>query len=284
MFPNKALLKIVLGVRQSCLRVWLICSASLILSFFSAPSYSEEILIAVASNFVAPMKALAEHFEQQRGDKVTMVSGSSGKLYAQIVNGAPFQIFFSADQAKPLALDQGGISVPGSRTTYAQGRLALVSAESFEGKLGSKETDSKSINALEKLERGDYRRLAIANPRVAPYGAAAIEVLDNLKIDSEAGDRLVQGQNISQTYHFVATGNVDIGLVSLSQVVGNENLDTDALWIVPESLHNPIAQDVVLLEETPGVINFYEWLSSNEAQAIIADYGYETVTASVSIQ
>lgn len=257
-----------IGAAQNTFRACLVFIAGLLASFHSTTSFSEDILVAVASNFILPMRELSDRFEQQTDDRVTLVSGSSGKLYAQIINGAPFQLFLSADQTKPVALEERGLVVTGTSKTYARGRLALLSSQSY--------GDDSETSVFQQLKQGGYERLAIANPRVAPYGVAALEVLSALGIDSDQEGRLVHGQNISQTYHFVDTGNVDMGFVSLSQVLNGRNLGSNRIWIVPEILHSPILQDMVLVKDTLASRRFYNWLSSEEAGLIMNRYRYES--------
>jgi molybdate transport system substrate-binding protein len=196
---------------------------------------AEEVLVAVASNFTAPMQELVEQFERESGHQVQLAFGSSGRFYAQIVNGAPYQLFFSADQEKPQKLEEAGFSVRGSRFTYAIGSLVLWSRDS-----------SLTVDGPEILD-SDFNRLALANPELAPYGRAAVEVLESLNQADDTRARWVQGENIAQTYQFVETGNAQLGFVAKSQVFNNGQLDKGSGWVIPQQLHKAIRQDAVLL-------------------------------------
>lgn len=242
-------------------------ATAILLSGLGNAVHAEQISIAVASNFTAPMRELARVFEERTGNEVRLSSGSSGKIFAQIQNGAPFQAFFSADQDKPAQLEQQGRIVPGSRFTYAQGRLVLWSAR--EGTVD---------DAGEVLKQGKFKRLAIANPRLAPYGIAAMELLANLSLTDKVSGKLVQGENISQTYQFVATGNTDLGLVALSQILHNGRMTQGSMWRVPENLYQPILQDAVILsgQSTPALEEFWRFAQSQAAQVVIRSFGYET--------
>jgi molybdate transport system substrate-binding protein len=225
-----------------------------------------EVQVAVAANFTAPMRAIAAAFEQDTGHKALLAFGSSGKFYAQIRNGAPFQVFLSADDEKPARLEQAGMAVAGTRFTYAIGQLALWSA-----KAGY--VDNKG----EVLKQGGYAHLAIANPKLAPYGAAAIEVLKNLGLLETVQPRLVQGENIAQTYQFVASGNAELGFVALSQVTRDGRLTQGSAWIVPAHLHAPIRQDAVILangKDNAAASALMAYLKSDKAKAVIRAYGY----------
>ncbi|MYM62490.1 molybdate ABC transporter substrate-binding protein [Pseudomaricurvus sp. HS19] len=221
--------------------------------------------IAVAANFTAPMEAITHAFEEQTGHTVSVSFGSSGKLFAQVQNGAPFDAFLSADTAKPEALVNAGLAIKESRFTYAVGTLALYGGDS---------TDAKRL-----LESGDYNKLAIANPRLAPYGAAAMETLQALGVADSAASKLVTGENISQTWQFVFTGNADIGFIALSQIIKGGTPPTGA-WVVPGQLHSPIHQDAVLLErgkDNPASQSLLDFLKGDTAREIIQRYGYATV-------
>jgi molybdate transport system substrate-binding protein len=225
-----------------------------------------DVQVAVAANFTAPMRAIAAAFEQDTGHKALLAFGSSGKFYAQIRNGAPFQVFLSADDEKPARLEQAGMAVAGTRFTYAIGQLALWSA-----KAGY--VDNKG----EVLKQGAYAHLAIANPKLAPYGAAAIEVLKNLGLLETVQPRLVQGENIAQTYQFVASGNAELGFVALSQVTRDGKLTQGSAWIVPAHLHAPIRQDAVILangKDNAAASALMAYLKSDKAKAVIRAYGY----------
>ncbi|WP_226661582.1 molybdate ABC transporter substrate-binding protein [Microbulbifer aggregans] len=247
-------------IRIPCkfLALWCVVAASIV--------RADEITIAVAANFATPMEAICQRFEQDTGHKVHLAVGSSGKFFAQIEHGAPFQAFFSADQAKPAQLERNGLTVPNSRFTYARGRLVLWSA--------APEAVDATGNAL---KRGTYHKLAIANPKLAPYGAAAVETLKNLGLESSARKHLVQGENIAQTFQFVASGNAELGLVALSQVMRNGEIGSGSAWLVPETLYSPILQDAVILvpgRNSAALASFWEFVQSKPAQRIIESYGY----------
>ena len=222
--------------------------------------------VAVASNFYEPMLQLATAFEKETGNKVLISAGATGALYAQIKNGAPFDVFFAADQRRPGALLKEGNAIKGSRFTYAQGRLALWSKQ-----LGyNSEADFKK-----SLARLDH--LAVANPKNAPYGAAAIDVLKKINVYQKIKTKIVEGQNIGQTYQYVSTQNVIAGFVSLSQVYRNGQIIEGSAWIIPSALHRPLNQDALLLlhgKNNKTAISFLAFLHSNAAQAIIRSFGY----------
>ena len=238
-----------------------------LIGFFAATASAEEVQVAVAANFTAPMQAIAAAFEKDTGHKARLAFGSSGKFYAQIRNGAPFQVLLSADDETPARLEQEGMAVSGTRFTYAIGKLALWSS-------GEGVVDSKG----EILKRGGYAHLAIANPKLAPYGAAAIEVLKKLALLDAVQPRLVQGENIAQTYQFVASGNAELGFVALSQVTQDGKLIKGSAWMVPGNLHTPIRQDAVILANGkgyPAASALMNYLKSDKAQAVIRAYGYD---------
>lgn len=234
----------------------------------SAMAHAAQIQVAVAANFTAAMKEIAAQFEKNSEHTLLLSFGSSGKFFAQIQNGAPFHVFLSADQDKPEALEQAGLSVPGSRFTYATGALTLWSARP-----GFRD------ETYTRLKNGDFSKLALTNPKLAPYGAAAMEVLEALELKQATEPKWVQGENIAQTYQFVASGNADIGFVALSQIMDKGHVKEGASWIVPGELHNPIRQDAVLLKsakDSAGAKALLDYLRSDEARAIIHAYGYKT--------
>ena len=222
----------------------------------------DEIRIAVAANFVVVLEDLATRFESTSEHEVLLSSGSTGGHYAQIRNGAPFEAFFGADVARPALLEQEGRIVPGSRFTYALGRIALWSAS-----VGYVDGDKV-------LEHGDFRFLAIANPELAPYGAAAREVLMGLGLWEGLQDRLVQGQDIGQTLSFVHTRAAELGFVAYSQLRNPEAPVDGSYWLVPESMHAPIEQQAVLLKDVQAAREFLEFVQSAEGAEMIRSYGY----------
>lgn len=234
---------------------------------FAAPADAEEVNVAVAANFTGPMQKIAADFERETGHKALLSFGSSGKFYAQVRNGAPFQVLLSADQEIPLKLEQEGLTVPATRFTYAAGNLVLWSAR--EGMV-----DSKG----EVLGKGSYAHIAIANPKLAPYGEAALEVLKKLGLLEKVRSRLVQGENIAQTHQFVASGSVELGFVALSQVMKDGKLSGGSAWIVPAALHSPIRQDAAVLAKGKGsaaALALMRYLKSDKAKAVIRSFGYD---------
>lgn len=221
-----------------------------------------EVRVAVATNFSAPMREIATAFEQSGSHQTRLSFGSSGKLYAQIANGAPFELFLSADSAKPRALIEQGLAEADSSFTYAVGTLALWAP------------GTEDPWAL--LHSGIYRRLAIANARVAPYGAAAREVLAAEGLLLATQSKLVTGENINQAYQFVATGNAQLGFVALSQLLAGGEMPADA-EIIPASLHAPITQDAVLLPggaDNAAAVALLAFLQGPTAREIMRRYGY----------
>ncbi|KAA6183059.1 molybdate ABC transporter substrate-binding protein [Thiohalocapsa marina] len=235
----------------------------------AAPSATAgEAQIAVAANFTAPMKRITALFEQDTGHSVRTSYGATGKFYAQIRNGAPFEALLAADQKRPERLEAEGVGVPGSRFTYAIGSLVLWSA-----KPGLVENDPSL------LRTGNFNKLSVANPKLAPYGEAAMQTLSALRLRQALEPRLVMGENIAQTFQFVDTGNADLGFVALSQVMQDGRIAKGSGWIVPGDLHAPIRQDAVMLHrgrDNPAVIELIAYLQSEKAQAVIRDFGYQT--------
>lgn len=230
------------------------------------PGQAEEILVAVASNFAEPMADIIRRFETETGHAVSMATGSSGRFYAQIVNGAPFQLFFSADQEKVAQLTANGLTVPDSVFTYAVGRLALWSA-----------LEQSEPIELEQLADASFQRLAIANPRVAPYGAAAVEVLEAAGMSPLGDSRIVLGENIAQTFQFVDTGNAELGFVALSQIYRNGRVLKGSAWIVPAEMHQAIRQDAALLARAgacDACQQLLDFVASASSHEIMRSYGY----------
>jgi len=222
-----------------------------------------EVKAAVAANFTAAMKEIAAGFEAATGHKVLASYGSTGKLYAQIENGAPFEVFLAADRKRPAMLEDAGTA--SGRFTYAVGKLVLWSA------------DPGLVDAAGKvLQTGRFRRLAIANPATAPYGAAAMQVIGALGLGDSLQEKLVRGDSIAQTYQFVATANAGLGFVALAQVVLNPS---GSRWEVPQALYDPIRQDAVLLRAgagNPAAAALLAYLKSAPARAVIERFGYGT--------
>ena len=236
----------------------------LLISLASLPAAADEVRIAVATNFSAAAQELALRFEEISGHRVTLISASTGKLYAQIVNGARLDAFLAADSARPERLEGDGLAVAGSRFTYARGRLALWSARP-----GRVDSDG------DVLGRGDFRHLALANPRLAPYGQAARQTLEAKGLWGRLGDRLVRGENIGQTYQFVASGAAELGFVAYSQLRVKDRLAGGSFWLVPEALHRPIDQQAVLLDDRGPPRQFLDFLGGEQGRGILESYGYE---------
>lgn len=239
----------------------------LLLSVLALPAGADDVQVAVAANFTAPMQQIAALFEKDTGHKATLAFGATGKFYAQIANGAPFEVFLSADDETPARLEKEGHAIASSRYTYAIGRLALWSAQA--GKV-----DDKG----DVLKSADIAHLALANPKTAPYGAAAIEVMQKKGVLAALQPKFVQGENIAQTYQFVASGNAEIGFVALSQIWKDGKLTTGSAWIVPASLHEPIRQDAILLNrgrDKPAASALLIYLKGEKARTIIRSYGYD---------
>jgi molybdate transport system substrate-binding protein len=227
---------------------------------FSFPVTADEVKIAVAANFTAAMKEIAKSFEKSSGHKALVSYGSTGKLYAQILHDAPFEVFLAADQKRPRLLEQKQLA--DRRFTYAIGKLALWSS------------DTQREVSAEALKKNDFDRLALTNPKTAPYGAAAVTVMQRLELYETLRPKLVQGDNVTQTYQFVATGSAQMGFVALAQTVLD---NSGSSWEIPSELYEPIRQDAVLLtkgKENRAAIAFLEYLNSEAAHAIIQRYGY----------
>jgi molybdate transport system substrate-binding protein len=240
----------------------------ILLSAFTLCLEAKPVQVAVAANFSKTMQSLVTEFEKNYDYQIALSFGSSGKFYAQIKQGAPYELFFSADQAKPEVLQQEGLVVAGSRFTYAIGRLVVWTVR------------PDFANKIEiKLKYGAFNKLAIANPKLAPYGAATLQVLSHLGLIDDTQARWVRGENIAQTYQFVHSGNADLGFVALSQLLGRKNMIEGFYWLVPDNMHQPIKQDVVLLKraaQSQGAKTFLDFIHTEKAQTIIAEYGYTT--------
>ena len=234
---------------------------------FVSAANAAEVQVAVAANFTAPIKDIAVEFEKDTGHKVLAAFGPTGGLYTQVKNGAPFEVFFSADDTTPARLESEGEIVPGSRFTYAIGKLVLWSA-----------TESYVDEQGEVLKRNEFKHLSIANPKTAPYGLAATQVMDKLGVSEAILPKLVEGTNITQAHQFVATGNAELGFVALSQVYKDGKITSGSAWIVPEDLYEPIRQDAVILnkgKDNPAAAALVEYLKGPKAAAVIRRYGYE---------
>lgn len=230
-------------------------------------AHAGQVSVAVAANFTAPMTQLAVDFEKATGHQAVLSYGSTGKFYAQISNGAPFDVLLAADVATPAKLVQEGLGAKASQFTYAVGRLALWSAT-----VGF--VDAKG----DVLRQGQFRRLAIASSLVAPYGVAAIQTLERLGLREKVATKLVTGESIGQTFNMVSTGNAELGFVALSQVLADGKIKSGSAWLVPANLHSPIEQDAVLLQHGTGnaaALALMAFLKTDKAKAVIASFGYE---------
>ncbi len=242
------------------MRCFLLAAA---LAFGARWGLAGEVRVAVASNFFEVAKVLAARFEAATGQAVRLARGSTGKHYAQIRNGAPFDVFLAADAERPRRLEQAGVARPHSRFSYAIGKVVLWSP-----KPGYVDPAGKV------LETGAFRYLAVANPRLAPYGRAAREILRRRGLWVRLRDRMVRGENIGQTFQFVKSGNAELGFVAYAQVKRPEKPVEGSLWIPPQSLYESIEQQAVLLKDTPAARAFLAFLASGEARNIIQGYGY----------
>lgn len=232
-----------------------------------APAFADEVKVAVAANFSEPLKKIAADFEKDTGNKVTISSGATGGIFAQIKNGAPFEIFLAADDETPAKVEKEGMGVKGSRFTYAIGKLVLWSA-----KPGY--VDAKG----EVLKKAAFEHLSVANPKTAPYGAAGVEVLKKMGIYESLQPKIVEGQNITQAQQFVVSGNAELGFVALSQVWKDGVLTSGSAWIVPTGDYAPIRQDAILLNpgaNKPVAEALLKYLKGDKARAVIKSYGYE---------
>lgn len=240
----------------------------------SLGSHADDVRVAVASNFSAPMQAIAAQFERDTGHRVLLSLGSTGKFYAQIRNGAPFDVLLAADDKVPYRLESEQLGVAGSRFTYAIGTLVLWSEqEDFV------DDDGKV------LSNAKFNHLALANPKTAPYGAAAMATLRKLGLDQALADRFVQGENIAQTHQFVASGNAELGFVALSQVVDNGRISSGSAWVVPPRLHPPIRQDALLLAhgaDSDAARQLMDYLRTEPATTVIKAYGYKSMSRDVA--
>jgi molybdate transport system substrate-binding protein len=243
-----------------------LCCLALLSMSAAAPLHAAEVAAAVAANFTAPMKQIAAAFEADTGHTVVLSFGSSGKLYAQIANGGPFDVFLSADAERPAQAEAEGLAVAGSRFTYAVGTLVLWSP------------DPKQVDAAGAvLKSGGFRHLAIANPKTAPYGTAAVEAMRKLGVYDTVAPRLVQGDSITQTWQFVATGNAELGFVAASQLIKDGQPLAGSRWVVPTDLYAPILQDAVRLKrgaDNPAAAALVDYLKGEKAAGIIRSYGY----------
>ena len=251
------------NLRRATIQAIALCSVTLATAMVCAA----EVHVAVAANFTAPMRQIADSFEKSTGHQVVLSYGATGKFYAQIINGAPFDVLLAADDETPEKLEKLGAAVPGTRFTYATGRLVLWSA-----------TPGAVDDKGAVLMRNSFTRLAIAAPKLAPYGAAAMQVLVKTGVLSAVQTKLVTGDSIGQAFNMVATGNAELGFVAVSQVFVDGKLKSGSAWVVPSDLHSPIKQDAVLLargDANPAALQLLAFLKSAQAKAIMVTFGYQ---------
>lgn len=235
--------------------MWLLC--------FSGIANAVEIRVAVAANFRFASEALAKQFEQATGHDVTLIFGSTGKHFAQIQNGAPFDVYLAADELRPRMLEEDGIAVSGTRFIYAIGKLVLWSPH-----------DDVAATLESQLERGDFRFLSIANPTLAPYGRAARQYLQSVNLWATIQPRLVRGENVNQAYQYVFSHNADLGLIAYARIKLPSSGTVGSYWEIPPTDYDPIRQQGILLKDTPPARAFIAYLRGEEARAIIESYGY----------
>lgn len=232
-------------------------------SAWATGANADQIRVAVASNFRYAIEDLAPRFEESTGHELMLIYGSTGKHFAQIQNGAPFDVFLAADELRPRMLEEDGSIVSGSRFVYAIGKLVLWSADA------DAEVDER------RLTDGNYRFLAVANPTLAPYGKAARQAMLKLGVWDSAFPRIVQGENVAQTYQFVVSGNAELGLIALAQIRVPGAGNSGAWWEVPATHYSPIRQQAALITDSSATRAFAAFLRSDEAIAVIRSYGYD---------
>ena len=245
---------------------WFIQAFLLGVTAWLSPLHAGEVSVAVAAHFAAPMQKIVQAFERDTGHQARLALGSTGKFYAQIKNGAPFAVLLAADEATPARLEKEGFTVAGTRFTYATGRLALWS------KRPGVVDDQGAV-----LRQGRWNKLALADPKLAPYGAAAQEVMRQLGVWPLWQNKLVQGESIGQAFQFVNTENVPLGFVALSQIWLDGRVSEGSAWVVPANLHPPLQHDAVLLrpgQDNPAALALLRYLQSDTAKAIIQRHGY----------
>lgn len=229
-------------------------------------AHADKVTVAVAANFTAPIQKIALAFEQETGHKIVAAYGSTGKFYAQIKNGAPFEVLLAADDETPTKLVAEGAAVAGTQFTYAIGKLVLWSAK-----------PAVVDGAGEVLKRGAFDHIALANPKLAPYGAAAVQAMKTLGVFDALQPKLVTAESIGQSYQFVTSGNALLGFVALSQVLKDGKIE-GSVWIVPAKLYSPIRQDAVLMEKgksNPAAVALMQFLKGEKTKVIVKSFGYE---------
>ena len=240
-------------------------------TLFGVAAQAGEVTVAVAANFTAPMQKIAQAFEQDTEHKALLAFGATGKFFAQIKNGAPFEVLLAADDETPARLEKESLAVPGTRFTYATGRLALWS------KQPNLVDDKGEVLRSPNLDKLGVHKIAIADPKLAPYGAAAMEVIQHLGVQANVVPKFVQGESIGQTYQFVSTENAQLGFVALSQISIDGRITQGSAWVVPQSMHTPLKQDAVLLnagKDNAAAHALLKYLQGDTAKVIITRYGY----------
>ncbi|MEY4428184.1 MAG: hypothetical protein RLZZ182_873 [Pseudomonadota bacterium] len=251
----------------SRLRIWLTGVVGLVLAVHGQAALADQALVAVAANFAPAMARIAASFERDTGHTLAITAGATGKFNAQIRAGAPFDVLLAADDDTPRQLESDGLAVKGKRFTYARGKLVLWSARPGV-------VDAQGA----VLKQGAFERLALANPKLAPYGTAAMEVISRLGLAERLLPRIVQGESIAQAYQFVSTGNAYLGFVALSQVTPPDRTPTGSWWVVPGHLYTPLLQDAVLLQHgqnNAAAKALMAYLRTDKARTVIGAYGYE---------
>lgn len=249
--------------KQFRLSKWL---SGLLMLAVSAAATAETVHVAAAANFIEPLKNISEQFEKSTGHKVMITSGSTGKIYAQIKNGAPYDLFLAADARTPAKLEQENAIVPKSRFTYAVGKLALWSAK-------PDYVDNKG----DILKKQPFAHIAIASPKLAPYGLAAMQTLEKRGLEKLLQPKIVQGENIGQTYQFIASGNAELGFVALSLIYRDGKVKSGSAWIVDAADYEPIRQDAVMLpkaKNNPAASALMDYLKSDASHKVLQSYGY----------
>jgi molybdate transport system substrate-binding protein len=249
-------------------KLWL--AAALLL--LTGVARADEVSVAVAANFTEPMKKIAAEFEKTSGHKVAPSFGSTGKFYAQVKAGAPFEVLLAADDETPSKMEQEGMAVKGSHFAYAIGKLVLWSAKEAV-------VDGNGDILKQGGKQGSFEHIALANPKLAPYGAAGVQTLQALGVYDAVAPKIVQGENIAQTYQFIVTGNALLGFVALSQVIGEDGkIKSGSAWIVPQKYYTPIRQDAVLLDkgkDKAAALELLKFLKTPFAVRVIQSYGYD---------
>lgn len=249
------------------MRLWFSALSTLLCAAFAhTTALAAEAQVAVAANFAEPIKAIAAVLQKTTGHTLRISTGASGAFYTQIRNGAPFDAFLSADNERPELLEKDGLAQPGTRFTYATGKLVLWSARP--GRVDAQ-------GAV--LKAADLGKVAHASPKTAPYGGAALQVLDKLGLKGTLTPKLVQGESIGQTFNFVKTGNADVGFVAMSQVLDGGKLKEGSMWVIPQTHYDPIRQDAVLLKrgaDNEAAKELFKLLQSPDIKDLIRSYGY----------